>query len=294
MKRITVNLAPADLRKEGSLFDLPIAIGILAATGQVPPEQAARHIIVGELSLDGTVCAVPGIILMAGDIARERPGTSFIVPLGNLAEASLVPGLQVCGGGHLAEIVSFLRGEREITAGSGYDEAKQRALSSSDAGRWTRFRGGQRPGTGQAGPGNSGSRRPQHPPGGAAGHGQDDARPPAALHPAADDLGGVPGGHQDLQRGRAAAQRQPRHHRQAVPGAPPYGLCGQHHRRGQQGASRRDQPRLPRRPVPGRTAGVQPGGAGGPAGAAGGERGHRRPGCQAPLPIRPISSSWEA
>ncbi len=132
LKRITVNLAPADLRKEGSLFDLPIAVGILAATGQVPQEQAARHIIVGELSLDGTVCAVPGIILMAGDIARERPDASFIVPLGNLAEASLVPGLQVCGGGHLAEIVSFLRGEREITAGSGYDEAKQRALSSSN------------------------------------------------------------------------------------------------------------------------------------------------------------------
>src|SRR5208337_3208192 len=62
LKRITVNLAPADLRKEGSLFDLPIAVGILAATGQVPSEQAACHIIVGELSLDGTVCAVPGVI----------------------------------------------------------------------------------------------------------------------------------------------------------------------------------------------------------------------------------------
>jgi magnesium chelatase family protein len=133
LKRITVNLAPADLRKEGSLFDLPIAVGILAATGQAPVEQAANHTIVGELSLDGTVCAVPGIILMAGDIAGERPGASFLVPLGNLAEASLVPGLQARGSSHLAEVVSFLRGESEIAAGLSCDEAKQRALSSSDA-----------------------------------------------------------------------------------------------------------------------------------------------------------------
>jgi len=133
MKRITVNLAPADLRKEGSLFDLPIAVGILAATGQVPVEQAGSHIIVGELSLDGTVCPVPGIILMAGDIAGERPGASFIVPIVNLAEASLVPGIQARGASHLAEVVSFLQGEKEIAAGSGCDEAKQRALSSSEA-----------------------------------------------------------------------------------------------------------------------------------------------------------------
>ena len=83
LKRITVNLAPADLKKEGSLFDLPIAVGILAATGQVSPERAASCIMVGELSLDGTVCPVPGIILMAGDISQER-GASFLVPLGNL------------------------------------------------------------------------------------------------------------------------------------------------------------------------------------------------------------------
>jgi magnesium chelatase family protein len=133
LKRITVNLAPADLRKEGSLFDLPIAVGILAATGQVPAGQAACHIIVGELSLDGTVCAVPGVILMAGDIAGERTGASFIVPLGNLVEASLATGIEARGGSHLAEMVSFLWGERELAAGSGCDEARQRALNSSNA-----------------------------------------------------------------------------------------------------------------------------------------------------------------
>jgi magnesium chelatase family protein len=130
IKRITVNLAPADLRKEGSLFDLPIAVGILAATGQVPVDQAASHIIVGELSLDGTICAVPGIILMAGDIAGERPGASFIVPLGNLVEASLAPGIQARGGSHLEEVVSFLHGEKEIAKGSNFDEIRERALSA--------------------------------------------------------------------------------------------------------------------------------------------------------------------
>ena len=133
MKRITVNLAPADLRKEGSLFDLPIAVGILAATGQVSPEQAACHIIVGELSLDGTACAVPGIILMAGEIARERPGAPFIVPLGNLAEASLAPGIRAYGVNRLADVVSFLHGECELTAGSGCEEIRQRALGGGAA-----------------------------------------------------------------------------------------------------------------------------------------------------------------
>jgi magnesium chelatase family protein len=95
----------------------------------VPSEAAAGPIIVGELSLDGTVCNVPGIILMAGNIARERPGTSFIVPLANLAEALLVPGIQARGGSRLVEVVSFLRGDSEIAAGSDCDEVKQRALN---------------------------------------------------------------------------------------------------------------------------------------------------------------------
>ncbi len=131
LKRITVNLAPADLKKEGSLFDLPIAVGILAATGQVSPERAASCIMVGELSLDGTVCPVPGIILMAGDISQER-GASFLVPLGNLEEASLAPGLEVLGSRHLSEIISFLRGERSLTAGVDYDDSRRAAILSGE------------------------------------------------------------------------------------------------------------------------------------------------------------------
>lgn len=135
VKRITVNLAPADIRKEGSFFDLPIAVGILAATGLIPRAQASRHLMVGELSLDGTICPVPGIILMAGDIAGERPGASFIVPLGNLAEASLVPGIQAYGGSNLAELISFFQSGTGIAAGPGSEETKRRAiLGSGEAG----------------------------------------------------------------------------------------------------------------------------------------------------------------
>jgi magnesium chelatase family protein len=67
---------------------------------------------------------------MAGDIAREQPGASFIVPIGNLAEASLVPGIRARGGSSLSGVISFLCGERELTVGMGYDETRERVLSS--------------------------------------------------------------------------------------------------------------------------------------------------------------------
>ncbi len=81
--------------------------------------------MVGELSLDGAICSVPGIILMTSDIARERHIPSFIVPLINLEEASLVPGIHVLGGNDLAEIISFMRGERDLATGIDFDEDKR-------------------------------------------------------------------------------------------------------------------------------------------------------------------------
>lgn len=134
LKRITVNLAPADLKKEGSLFDLPIAVGILAATDQVSREKIAQYIFVGELSLDGTICSVPGIILMAGNIAKECSGLTFIVPYCNLEEASLVDGISVLGGANLGEITSFLRGEGSLHEGiSGFTSEKADILAKSEA-----------------------------------------------------------------------------------------------------------------------------------------------------------------
>jgi len=116
VKRITVNLAPADLRKEGSLFDLPIAIGILAATGQIPSTIIPRHLFVGELSLDGTICPSPGILSMAGSIGREHPQKIFIVPHDNLEEASLIKGIDARGAGHLNDMISYICGEKELPA----------------------------------------------------------------------------------------------------------------------------------------------------------------------------------
>lgn len=115
IKRITVNLAPADLRKEGSLFDLPIAAGILAATGQIPSEKIHQHLFVGELSLDGTICPVPGILSMAGSISHENPEKVFIVPQSNLAEASLIKEITAKGAGHLRDITSYLKGDKELS-----------------------------------------------------------------------------------------------------------------------------------------------------------------------------------
>lgn len=119
MKRITVNLAPADLRKEGSLFDLPIAVGVLAATEQVPKENVGNYIFVGELSLDGSICSVPGIILMASSIAKDNYNCrKLVIPLCNLEEALLVEeGISVFGSANLSDVVGFLRGEKKLHEG---------------------------------------------------------------------------------------------------------------------------------------------------------------------------------
>lgn len=114
MRRITVNLAPADLRKEGALFDLPIAIGILAATEQILSDTISQYILVGELSLDGTICPVPGILLMAGSVLHDYPGKTMIVPYSNLVEASLADNSSARGAQHLIEVASHLRGEKEL------------------------------------------------------------------------------------------------------------------------------------------------------------------------------------
>src|SRR3990172_2813951 len=93
-QRITVNLAPADLPKEGPSYDLPIAVGILIASGQVP-EPAARAVFLGELSLEGRVRHTHGILPMVG-LARERRYEAVYVPEADVEEASLIGGI----GGH--------------------------------------------------------------------------------------------------------------------------------------------------------------------------------------------------
>jgi magnesium chelatase family protein len=108
--RITVNLAPADLRKEGASFDLPIALGILSATGSVKPERAGPFAVVGELSLDGQIHAVRGALAVG--LACWRKGiATILVPRENRAEAAAVGGLRVLAASTLRDAVSLLNGE---------------------------------------------------------------------------------------------------------------------------------------------------------------------------------------
>ena len=111
--RITVNLAPADIKKEGTGFDLPIALGILAATGIIPKEQLSRYLILGELSLDGRIKPVKGSLPMA--LAAKAAGyAAIIVPFENRCEAAVVRNIAVLPAKTLSEIVGFLRGFTQI------------------------------------------------------------------------------------------------------------------------------------------------------------------------------------
>ena len=111
--RITVNLAPANVKKNGTGFDLPIAMGILAATGVVPEKDASRFLMMGELSLDGRIKPVNGSLSMA--MAAKSSGyASILVPYDNRREASVVGGISVVGVKTLAEAVDHVRGVGEI------------------------------------------------------------------------------------------------------------------------------------------------------------------------------------
>ncbi len=109
LRRVTVNLSPADLRKEGPGFDLPIAVVVLAATGQIPLERLPRYALAGELSLRGELVATPGVLAIAAAAAREGLD-GVVIPAANAVEARLVDGLDVVGASSLSQVVEFLRG----------------------------------------------------------------------------------------------------------------------------------------------------------------------------------------
>jgi len=105
---VVVNLSPGNLRKEGPGLDLPVAMGVLAASAQVPAEQLGRFAFAGELALKGTLVPTPGVLSVA--IAAARAGLEgVVVPSANAAEASLVEGLEVVGAPSLCDVVGFLR-----------------------------------------------------------------------------------------------------------------------------------------------------------------------------------------
>ncbi|HEX7335563.1 MAG TPA: YifB family Mg chelatase-like AAA ATPase [Gemmatimonadales bacterium] len=113
LRRITVNLAPADIRKDGSAFDLPIALGILVASGQLPEERLADQVIIGEVGLEGDLRPVRGALSMA--LAAKGAGCrGVLLPHANLPEAAVVEGLDVCGARTLLEACAHLSGQPPI------------------------------------------------------------------------------------------------------------------------------------------------------------------------------------
>jgi magnesium chelatase family protein len=113
-KRIVVNLAPATVRKEGPAYDLPIALGVLVMSHLLPPASTQETLVVGELSLDGSVRHARGVLPMAA-VARQQGFKRIFVPVTDAAEAALVPDLEVIPVDSLANLCAFLRGQADIT-----------------------------------------------------------------------------------------------------------------------------------------------------------------------------------
>jgi len=112
---LTINMAPADIRKEGASYDLPLAIGILAATETISSEKLSRYLVMGELSLDGSIQPIKGVLPMAIK-AREEGFDGLIIPQQNAREAAVVNDLQVYGVSNIKEVIEFFNNERELEA----------------------------------------------------------------------------------------------------------------------------------------------------------------------------------
>lgn len=114
-KKVVVNMAPADIKKEGSAFDLPIAVGVLAATDQVEADDIPKYIIMGELSLDGSLRPIKGALPIAIQ-ARKDGFKGLIIPKANAREAAIVSDIEVYGVEHINEVVGFLNKTTTLTA----------------------------------------------------------------------------------------------------------------------------------------------------------------------------------
>ena len=112
-RKVTINLAPADIKKEGSAYDLPIALGLLAAAGKLPPDRLHDYVILGELSLDGRVKAVRGALPTAATV-KDKKLLGVLLPPDNALEAAVVNGCAVIAVATLSEAFEFLRQERDI------------------------------------------------------------------------------------------------------------------------------------------------------------------------------------
>jgi len=112
-QKVIINMAPADIRKEGSAYDLPIALGILAASEQIKSEKLEHFVIMGELSLDGSLQPVQGVLPIAIK-AREEGFEGFILPKANAREAAVVDKLKIFGVETIGEVIEFFDNKREL------------------------------------------------------------------------------------------------------------------------------------------------------------------------------------
>ena len=131
-KRIVINMAPADMRKEGSAYDLPMAVGVLAGSEQISADLLDKYIIMGELSLDGSVKPIKGALPIAIN-AKDAGFVGVILPVENTLEAAVVDGIEVYGVHNITETVEFLNGTRQLERVTVDLEAEfQKSLSDND------------------------------------------------------------------------------------------------------------------------------------------------------------------
>ena len=130
-KKVTVNLAPADRRKEGAAFDLPIALAVLAAEGLIDISRLENYLVLGELGLDGRVRSVRGV-LSATLMAREQGLTGVIVPACSCGEAAAVEGIEVVAVSHIAQVIAFIQGEPAPSLPPREPSARELGVASCD------------------------------------------------------------------------------------------------------------------------------------------------------------------
>ena len=267
--RITVNLAPADVRKAGASFDLPIALGILAAQGVVERREIADCVLLGELSLDGSIHPTRGVLPIAAAAKREGVA-AILLPAPNAGEAAVVSGLKVYAVSSLAEAVQALN-----------DPAARCATPSPAPPRMLRTSGGRsrrcpRPAARAARARDCFGRRTQPAAHRAARRGQDHAGAAASGYSAAADVRRGAGGDGGALGRRAASARRRAADRPPIPRAASHHLGHRADWRRRPGAPGRSQPGASRRSVSRRDARVHPPCAGSAAAAARRRhRGHR-------------------
>lgn len=264
VSRITVNLAPADRRKEGTVYDLPMLVGLLQGSGQLEADLEPWG-FVGEVALSGQLRPVRGMLSMA--LAARRAGMrGLFVPADSASEAILAGEITVYPVETLNQLVEHLSGRTPDSPGGG-------GGAVGDGGRSARFRRREGPGAGQTGPGDRRRRRAPRADGGPSGGGEEYAGQAPALHPP------------DLTRQESLEATElwsvcgmtdsppPTADQAALPGPPPHHLCPGPGRRRQRSKARRDLPGAPRGPLPGRAPRVPERHPGGAPPASGGRTG---------------------